>query len=580
MSNLLLNIVTSSVVGTILFGMLLLFKPITKRMFSKAWHYYMGFIPVFFLLGGTVIISILIGHIMPQAVNIIEAPIPIELAQGTSTYPVIISDIIVPIYTFPAGQQSQSTVPLTYSVQPAPWLPYLTGYIAMVAPIIAVIWATGAVLFALINIKRYRAYRRLLFQHCQIFETTQSPIPVIITRLATTPQMIGFIKPVIILPKMNFTSHELDIILIHELVHFKRKDMWLKFIVLIARATHWFNPAVHRLSRHINTQCELSVDEKVVIKMDIKKRVFYGETILSILQQGITQKSIYGASALCSSQENIKRRLSDMLNAKKARKIVVALSLVVALMVAGIGSIAAYALRADIDEEYDYNVHAGDSEHEYADTLEHEYTDALEYEYVDDLEYVPDTEECTCFINPSPGGNISRDTDVIFTGDVTYTIDIESSFPPDAIINGNIHITSGGSLTLAGNTQVHGVILIDYGGALTLSGNSYINGTVIVNGIFIMKDNVIITGEGRGVAVNTSGRFYMHSGYIKGNSYFCNGGGVLNLGTFTMFGGYIMYNITGGLGGGVAMNGTITKGHMTMYGGMIVNNRIGWCICP
>ena len=62
--------------------------------------------------------------------------------------------------------------------------------------------------------------------------------------------MTGFVKPRILLPDADFTTDELRLILKHELVHYKRRDLWYKGLVLAANAIHWFNPAVYNEQAH------------------------------------------------------------------------------------------------------------------------------------------------------------------------------------------------------------------------------------------------------------------------------------------------------------------------------------------
>ena len=38
----------------------------------------------------------------------------------------------------------------------------------------------------------------------------------------------GIFAPVIIIPKMNQYLDKLEIVLTHELIHYKRKDLWIK----------------------------------------------------------------------------------------------------------------------------------------------------------------------------------------------------------------------------------------------------------------------------------------------------------------------------------------------------------------
>lgn len=44
----------------------------------------------------------------------------------------------------------------------------------------------------------------------------------------TSPMFIGFIQPVILLPRVKLSDDEVYLILKHELIHLKRHDLWCK----------------------------------------------------------------------------------------------------------------------------------------------------------------------------------------------------------------------------------------------------------------------------------------------------------------------------------------------------------------
>ncbi len=79
-----------------------------------------------------------------------------------------------------------------------------------------------------------------------------------------SPVMTGMISPVILLPDMAFTEEELSMILRHELVHWKRRDIWYKFVLLLANAVHWFNPLVWVMARQADQDIEISCDGAVL----------------------------------------------------------------------------------------------------------------------------------------------------------------------------------------------------------------------------------------------------------------------------------------------------------------------------
>lgn len=66
-----------------------------------------------------------------------------------------------------------------------------------------------------------------------------------------SPLTCGLLAPRIYLPtRMDFQSRELlRHILLHETMHIKRKDNWVKVFMLAALVINWFNPLVWLMSK-------------------------------------------------------------------------------------------------------------------------------------------------------------------------------------------------------------------------------------------------------------------------------------------------------------------------------------------
>lgn len=70
----------------------------------------------------------------------------------------------------------------------------------------------------------------------------------------TSPMLLGIIKPQIILPQREYTKEGMEYILSHEMTHYKRKDLWVKLLIITARTIHWFNPFVCLMEREAGKQ--------------------------------------------------------------------------------------------------------------------------------------------------------------------------------------------------------------------------------------------------------------------------------------------------------------------------------------
>ena len=99
-----------------------------------------------------------------------------------------------------------------------------------------------------------------------------------------SPMLCGFIKPKVLLPVLDISDNSAVGILGHELIHYKRHDLWLKLVGLLACSLHWFNPVVHFASRQLAQSIELACDEQLLDGLDNEARGSYGRVLLEIIR--------------------------------------------------------------------------------------------------------------------------------------------------------------------------------------------------------------------------------------------------------------------------------------------------------
>lgn len=108
--------------------------------------------------------------------------------------------------------------------------------------------------------------------------------------------------------------------LLHELTHFKRKDMFYKWLVQITICLHWFNPLVYVMGHEISRECELSCDEEMIRTLNEKERRKYGDTLLHAMALGGKYKDTVSSVTLNESKELLKERLGAIINFKENSK--------------------------------------------------------------------------------------------------------------------------------------------------------------------------------------------------------------------------------------------------------------------
>lgn len=113
-----------------------------------------------------------------------------------------------------------------------------------------------------------------------------------------SPFIFGFLNPKICISKdiLNTITHkELYYILLHELVHYKRKDLFYNLLEMTAIVTHWFNPMVWFAVKKMRFDRELACDHGVLEILEEKELIQYGMTIIklsSIISINISKKML------------------------------------------------------------------------------------------------------------------------------------------------------------------------------------------------------------------------------------------------------------------------------------------------
>ena len=146
----------------------------------------------------------------------------------------------------------------------------------------------------------------------------------------TTPAVTGLFRPTLLLPHERYDLNDLRYILRHELCHLKRRDMLLKFVLLLANTMHWFDPMVYLMLRQADEDIELACDSAATDDLDRAERAAYSRTLLAAVQSSV--RALPATTCFGGTVERLKRRITNVLGAQKKRGLgVVALVLALTL---------------------------------------------------------------------------------------------------------------------------------------------------------------------------------------------------------------------------------------------------------
>lgn len=219
------------------------------------------------------------------------------------------------------------------------------------AALLPPIWAAGAAVFLLYHLSGYFVFRNTVRRRArevrrgetaELWQTLKQAyrirrrFPVLVSPAVRGPMMTGFFRPVLLLPDTPFTSMELKIILNHELVHYRRRDLWYKLLLTAANAIHWFNPLIWFMTAQANRDLEMACDSALTRNAGPVFRRLYVETILSTMQKQNEHPMAF-STYFYGGKEAMKKRFSNILDTRTRRTGVVSFFLVTAILFAASG---------------------------------------------------------------------------------------------------------------------------------------------------------------------------------------------------------------------------------------------------
>lgn len=127
---------------------------------------------------------------------------------------------------------------------------------------------------------------------------------------------VGILHPRIVLPEGETDEFVERVTMIHELVHYTRKDIWFLTAAKFVEAIHWFNPWTRGLAEEVRQWNEYACDWKVCSKY-IDSMSAYSQVLLYVSGQGQIEKpGLY--SSIGTQPMKVVGRMQKMVAMKKA----------------------------------------------------------------------------------------------------------------------------------------------------------------------------------------------------------------------------------------------------------------------
>lgn len=135
-----------------------------------------------------------------------------------------------------------------------------------------------------------------------------------------SPCLGGILNPKILIPlklASNMNEREKKYIILHELCHYKRKDVFIAWLSSFIKAIHWFNPIIYLGLNIMRSDCEEACDEMVLSKLNNNENRDYGNTIINVLQYVNIKSYEPGTTSMITDKKKLKERIRSISKNKK-----------------------------------------------------------------------------------------------------------------------------------------------------------------------------------------------------------------------------------------------------------------------
>lgn len=202
----------------------------------------------------------------------------------------------------------------------------------------ASIWIAGMLVMTALAVKAWLEVRKIkrttyslknkdvqfLFEQCKKQLGISGHVVVGESRNVKSPMTFGLFRNYVVLPA-NFDEwlslDETKYIFLHELNHYKSKDIATNYLIVIFQIIYWFNPLVWVAFRKMRLDREIACDHAVLSSLDEKCRKGYGITIINFIDNVSSKKNVKLANQFNGSKKQIKSRIERIASYTKESKL-------------------------------------------------------------------------------------------------------------------------------------------------------------------------------------------------------------------------------------------------------------------
>lgn len=323
-------ILSSSLMALILVFLIVIAKNIFKNKLGAKWHYLIWFVLIFRLIlpwapeSSLSVFNIFsfekqtaIIQTASQKENNIQVKIitPAAANMPSVVYDTQADTTIVKVEQEPSSQNNVKDFTINFTVLYWIWLG--------MAAVIGLYILLNCILFEL-KIKKYNSIvsREIfnVFLECKYKLNISANISLIETPCVKSPTLVGFINPRLLLPVNVLNTvplEQLNYVFLHELVHFKRRDIAVNLLTSIILTFHWFNPVIWYAFNKMREDQEMACDALALSYINQTELKEYALTLIRLLESISRRTALPNTAGIGGTKFHIMKRLKMIKSYKK-----------------------------------------------------------------------------------------------------------------------------------------------------------------------------------------------------------------------------------------------------------------------
>ncbi len=178
-----------------------------------------------------------------------------------------------------------------------------------------------------------------LLEECKKKLSINRSIPIYACDDFKTPCILGVLKPKIYIPKYKYSINDykyLSHIFLHELIHYKRKDLIYNFLGTITILIYWFNPIIWFIVKKMKLQREYACDAYVLEILGKEESIEYGMTLINFSKFISSSRKVPQLAIFLKQRIKLKRRIKMIKNFKKGSYRMSAVAVICCILAGGI----------------------------------------------------------------------------------------------------------------------------------------------------------------------------------------------------------------------------------------------------